>query len=88
MDIPRGADCRGILGAGAYSLVKLKNEETNVQPRQRIFSSKAAVSLSLSLSLSLVAPFFVLPCADMAATWLSRPVSCCRGIHVAASSAR
>ena len=39
----------GILGAGAYSLVKLRNEETDVQPRHRIFSSKAAVSLSLSL---------------------------------------
>ena len=31
---------------------------------------------------------FVLPCADMVATWLPRPVSCCRGVHVAASSAR
>ena len=26
--------------------------------------------------------------ADMAATWLPRPVNCCRGVHVAASSAR
>ena len=31
---------------------------------------------------------FVLPSADMAATWLPRLVSCCRGVHVAASSAR
>ena len=28
------------------------------------------------------------PCADMAATWLPRPVICCRGVHVAASCAR
>ena len=27
--------------------------------------------------------FFVLPCADMAATWLPRPVICCPGVHVA-----
>ena len=32
--------------------------------------------------------FFVLPCAELAATWLPRPVSCCRGVHVAASSGR
>ena len=30
----------GILGAGAYSLVKLRNEETDVQPCQRIFSGQ------------------------------------------------
>ena len=29
-----------------------------------------------------------MPCVDMAATWLPRLVSWCRGIHVAASSAR
>ena len=25
---------------------------------------------------------------DMTATWLPRPINCCRGVHVAASSAR
>ena len=34
-----------------------------------------------------VAPFFILPYADMASTWLPRLISCCRGIHVAANSA-
>ena len=38
----------GILGAGAYSLVKLRDEETDVQLRQRIFSSKAVDDFSTS----------------------------------------
>ena len=67
---------------------KLKKETVAKKREARQQLSPPFPLAAAPLRYPLSPPFFVLPCADMEAMRLPRPVSCCRGVHVTASSAR